>query len=211
MSSAAPSTLPTVVTTADGAPLKTSLARAMRRNKLRALGLVAPLFLFLIITFVFPIGNMLFRSVENKVVSEVLHRTTPLLASWDATSGELPNEAVFAALVADVREGREARTIGKVGVRLNYEMSGMSSLFRKTARRAKRVNEGPYQAALIKIDKKWGVTDTWRIMQRESRRLTNSYYLAALDMHLSTSGKIERQSEERQIYVQLFGRTYASV
>ena len=207
MSSAAPSTLPTVVTTADGAPLKTSLARAMRRNKLRALGLVAPLFLFLIITFVFPIGNMLFRSVENKVVSEVLHRTTPLLASWDATSGELPNEAVFAALVADVREGREARTIGKVGVRLNYEMSGMSSLFRKTARRAKRINEGPYQAALIKIDKKWGVTDTWRIMQRESRRLTNSYYLAALDMHLSTSGKIERQSEERQIYVQLFGRT----
>ena len=36
----------TTLTTADGVELKTSLRRALRRDKLRALLLVAPLFLF---------------------------------------------------------------------------------------------------------------------------------------------------------------------
>ena len=100
------------MTTADGTPRKVSLARAMRRNKLKALGLVAPLFVFLLVTFLLPIGDMLFRSVENDIVGQVLSRTTPLLKNWDATSGTLPSEAVFAAMVADVKAGREARTIG---------------------------------------------------------------------------------------------------
>lgn len=195
------------MTTADGTPLKVSLARAMRRNKLKALGLVAPLFVFLLVTFLLPIGDMLFRSVENDIVGQVLSRTTPLLKDWDATSGTLPSEAVFAAMVADVKAGREARTIGKVGVRLNYERSGMSSLFRKTSRKARRIKEAPFKPALIKMDKKWGQIATWRVIQREGRRYTPSYYLAALDMRIATDGSVERQSEERQIYVQLFGRT----
>lgn len=207
MSATAPSSKREVMTTADGIPLKVSLARAMRRNKLKAVGLVAPLFLFLLITFLFPIGDMLFRSVENDIVGQVLKRTTPLLKHWDATSGELPGEDVFAAMVADVKEGREARTIGRVGVRLNYERSGMSSLFRKTSRKVRRLKEGPYKSALIKLDKKWGQIDVWRVIQREGRRFTPSYYLAALDLRIAVDGSVERQSEERQIYVQLFGRT----
>ena len=37
--------------TADGTPLQVSLARVLRRQKLRALLLVAPLFIFIFITF----------------------------------------------------------------------------------------------------------------------------------------------------------------
>ena len=195
------------MTTADGIPLRVSLARAMRRNKLKALGLVAPLFFFLLVTFLLPIGDMLFRSVKNDIVGLVLHRTIPLLQEWDAPSGALPNDRVFAAMVADEKEGRESRTIGKVGVRLNYERAGMSSLFRKTSRKARRIKSSPYKPALIKIDKKWGQVDTWRIIQREGKHLTPSYYLAAVDMRLATDGSVEMQREERQIYVQLFGRT----
>ena len=52
---------------ADGTPLKKSLSRALRRQKIRALTLIAPLLLFILITFIFPIAQMLFRSVENQL------------------------------------------------------------------------------------------------------------------------------------------------
>ena len=197
---------PAPLTTADGTPLKVSFDRALRRSRLRALGLVLPLFVFLLITFLVPIGDMLFRSVENQLVGRVLHRTVPKLAEWDPVSGELPDEATFAALAADFREGRENRTIGRVGVRLNYDLGGMSSLFRKTGRRAKRIT-GPYREAMIKLDKRWGDPDVWRLIQRESGAYTASYYLAAVDMRFTADGSIARQDEERQIYLRLFGRT----
>ena len=51
------------ILSSDGLPLEVSLKKAERKNKLKAVMLVGPLFLFLIITYVFPIGDMLFRSV----------------------------------------------------------------------------------------------------------------------------------------------------
>ena len=191
---------------ADGTPLKTSLARALRRNKLRALLLVAPLFLFILFTFFIPIADMLWRSVENQLVGDVLSRTVAALQSWDETGTEIPDEAVFEALVEDLRAGRENREGGKVGLRLNYEKSGVSSLFRKTARRANRI-EAPYKEALLKIDKDWGDVTVWRLIKRESDPLTASYYAAALDMTYDDEGNIVAKPEERQIYLKLFWRT----
>jgi putative spermidine/putrescine transport system permease protein len=57
---------------ADGTPLAASLSRSLRRQKLRALLLIAPLLLFILVTFVFPIGDMLFRSVQNHIVEDTL-------------------------------------------------------------------------------------------------------------------------------------------
>ncbi|HUU73548.1 MAG TPA: ABC transporter permease [Burkholderiales bacterium] len=207
MQTAATQVPPQPLTTADGTPLKASLAFAERRNRRRALLLVAPLFLFILVFFLIPIGDMLFRSVENRIVGEVLHRTVPLLAAWDETSGELPPEEVFRALVDDFKEGREARTIVKVGRRMNYEKSGMTSLFRGTARKAARLEAGPYKQALVKINKKWGDIKTWKLLKRESAPLTLSYYLASVDFRFDDSGNVARQPEDKQIYVQLFVRT----
>ena len=198
---------PELMTTADGTPLKVSIARAMRRNKIRAMLLVAPLFLFILITFLIPLFDMTFRSVENSLVSRVLNRSVPLLAQWDETKGELPSEAIFKAMVEDLVEGRETREIGKVGTRLNYEASGMSSLFRSSGRKAKKIKEAPYKDALIKVHKKWGDVDTWRLIKREGGKFTPTYYLAAIDMKLGLDGGVEAQPDERQIYVTLFIRT----
>ncbi len=200
-------TTPEVMTTADGTPLKVSLHRALRRSKIRAILLVAPLFLFVTVTFLIPIIDMTFRSVENGLVERVLHRTVPLLAQWDESSGELPSEEVFAAMVADIAEGRETRKIGRVGTRLNYEKGGMSSLFRKSGRKAKKIKEPPFKDALIKVDKRWGDISNWQLIKRESRAFTPSYYLAAVDMRTGVDGGIEAQPENRQIYVNLFIRT----
>jgi putative spermidine/putrescine transport system permease protein len=71
---------PEVLTTVDGVPLKTSLNRALRKKKINSLLLVAPLFLFILLTFLVPITDMLFRAVDNKIVSELIPRTVPLLS-----------------------------------------------------------------------------------------------------------------------------------
>lgn len=193
--------------TADGTPLKTSLARALRRQKLRAVMLVAPLLIFILVSFIIPIVDMLFRSVENSMVSEILPRSTALLADWDADSGELPSEEVFAAMVADLKEGRKNRTITRVGQRLNYEESGMSSLFRSSGRKARRIDEGPYKEALIKINKDWGDVDTWRVIKQFSPEYTPGYFLAAVDAERKPDGGIAMQPEDERIYLALFGRT----
>ncbi|SIS55040.1 putative spermidine/putrescine transport system permease protein [Roseivivax lentus] len=119
---------------ADGTPLKKSLARSLRIQKARALMLVAPLLIFVLVTFIAPIGDMLFRSVENQIVSETLPRTTARIDQWDATSGDAPDEQMFEALFYDlfIAEARKEHT--RLGTRLNYEQTGMSSLFRRSGR-----------------------------------------------------------------------------
>jgi len=192
--------------TSDGVPLRVSLARARRRNRNRALLLVLPLFLFILVTFFIPIASMLFRSVENQVVGEMLHRTVPLLQQWNERGDQLPGEEVFAALAEDFIEARENNTAGAVGRRMNYEESGFSSLFRVTNRKTKNLAP-PYQESFIKIHDDWGKVDTWRILKRESRDYTLSYYLAAVDAGYSPTGSIVRNDENNRIYMQLFGRT----
>ena len=192
--------------TADGIPLKTSLARAQRRGKLKAVGLVVPLFVFILITFFVPILDMLYRSVENQLVGEVMHRTAPLLQNWDEQSGELPGEEVFAALAEDFVEAKETKTGGRVGRRLNYEKPGFSGLFRKTTRRAEKL-EAPYKEAFIAVDKKWGNVENWKVFKRESTAYTISYYLAAMDMGYGDAGDITLNNPEQRIYLKLFWRT----
>ena len=64
-----------VIRAADGTPLRIKLRRAERMRTIRALGMIMPLFLFLIVSFIVPIAAMLFISVQNPEVGEVLPRT----------------------------------------------------------------------------------------------------------------------------------------
>ena len=198
----------TPITTVDGTPLKISLARALRRDKMKSLLLIAPLFVFISLSFLIPIGDMLWRGVEDPIVSKYLPLTANELEQWDATSGELPDEGVFEALVQDIKAGAEERLITRVGKRLNYELPGMSSLFRKSQRRIPRLeDEGPYKEAVIKIDKKWGNIETWQLIKTFSPTLTGGYFFAALDLQVTPSGDVEFQDEKKRIYIKLFWRT----
>ena len=117
-----------LVLSADGQPLRASLNRALRRQKLRALMLIAPLLLFVMISFVAPIGDMLFRSVENQMVAETLPRTLVALQEWNGA--DVPQEPVYAALYTDLVVAEEFKAHTRLGTRLNYEYGGASSLFR---------------------------------------------------------------------------------
>ena len=162
-----------ILTTQDGVPLKTSIARALRREKLRALMLIAPLLLFILLTFAMPIVDMLFRSVENAIVSETLPRTVKALKGWDELSGELPGEPVFAALHEDLVPAVEAKSHTRLGSRLNYEKSGMSSMFRSSGRKVSQMTDGDYKAQFIEANNGWGEIETWQIIKRFSGNLTD--------------------------------------
>ncbi|MEO3429105.1 ABC transporter permease [Pelagibius sp. CAU 1746] len=192
--------------TADGMPLKVSIARAMRRNKLMALALIAPLFFFILFSFLIPIFDMSLRSIDNSVIPDVLPKTVAALAEWDGE--DLPPEDAFAALAADMKAGRESRDIGKVATRLNYELSGMRGTVMGSARKIAKVEEGPYKEAMIKADKDWSDPAVWQLLKRLSSPYTMGYYLNAIDMRFSPDGAIEAQPDFRQIYIDLFLRTF---
>ncbi len=147
-----------LVLAADGRPLKRSLARALRAQKLRALALIAPLLIFIMITFIAPIADMLFRSVEDQIVSETLPRTVVALEDWDHTG--VPSEEVFAGLAYDFMEASERRNHTRLGGRLNYESSGISSLFRQTGRGIGDVGED-FAEQFIDLNPLWEEPATW--------------------------------------------------
>ncbi len=122
-----------VMRAADGTPLKVALARAQRREKIKALGLVAPLFGFILLSFVFPILVMLYNAVYDPDVAENLPTTVVALQDWDGK--DLPAEDVYAAFVADMKEAQKNKQVALVGKRLNYELSGIRSKVVATGRK----------------------------------------------------------------------------
>ena len=194
--------------TADGTPLKISLARAQRRSKIVAFMMVFPLLLFITIAFIGPIADMLMLSIDNTIVKEILPKSTETLQSWDEYSGELPDESVFAAIVADIKKAKATKQHTKIGSRFNYESSGFSSLFRKTGRKIKKIKNPPYKEELIKADKRWGEIYTWQVIKQNSSSYTGGYYLAASDYKREfSSGNIKSLESKDSIYLKLFFRT----
>ncbi|PIL15529.1 hypothetical protein P775_25465 [Puniceibacterium antarcticum] len=145
---------------AEGRPLKESLNRSLRLQKMRALMLIAPLLIFVLLTFIAPIADMLFRSVQNGIVSETLPRTTHRLADWDATTGDLPDEAVYEGLYYDLFIAAERKLHTRLGSRLNYEMTGMSSLFRQSGRSLDDIGD-VYFDQFKDLDPNWDEAMPW--------------------------------------------------
>ena len=205
----------TQLETADGRPLKAALASAERAARHRAFFLVLPLLLFIVVTFIFPIGQMLMRSVSDpRFIEHVDLGTgdvTPImvdLRQWfdDNPHGTEPDEAAFAALASDLAQLREIRAQGNVGTRINYVYPGSRSMFTGGARRAGRL-EPPFKEALLDLDEDWADPALWQAMRSASNRFTMDFYLAAVDRERSPEGNVQRVDEERGIYLLLFQRT----
>ncbi len=194
---------------ADGTPLKKSLARSLRNQKMRALLLIAPLLVFVLISFVIPIISMLFRSVENDIVVNTIPLTVEALDSWSPDSGELPGEDVYSAFIQDMVVAIEAKKHTRLGSRLNYERTGMSSLFRRSGRAIKKLDpatDGPFKDTLIDIHDGWGKVEIWSVIKTHSGKFTNGYFLNAVDMQRTPEGA-QWQPDDRQILLKLFRRT----
>lgn len=189
----------------EGVPLRVALMRAQSRARRRAFLLVLPLLLFIVITFIIPISQMLQRSVHNDGFSQ----TSPHLAEWFAANpaGTEPDETAFAALAADLVLMNQNRLAGAAGTRINYLVPGSRSLFTAAARGAEGLKP-PYKAALLAEDSAWGDPLIWTAMREAASPWTSDFYLIGLDARRSADGGIERAAETNRVYLPLYLRTF---
>lgn len=195
------------LTAADGEPLKLKLARERRNKQLKAVALVAPLVVFLLLTFLIPIVTLLKRSVDNPEIVTYLPKTTAQIAGWDRKA--LPSEAVFQAMAQDLTVAREAKTVSEVAKRLNMDISGFRSLIQKTARKM------PLELAagesvrdrFIEIDERWGDPVHWHVIAKNAKPWTPYYLYSSLDLREDKSGSPVLAPEEERAFVNIFGRT----
>ena len=193
------------ILSSDGIPLAISLKKAERRNKIRAALLVAPLFLFILFVYVFPIGEMLFRSVDDRMISGMLPKTFKAMEKWDAK--DLPEEPVYAALYEDLSYLKETKTYGQIIARLNYEKSGFSSLIKKTVRKLNKFEEGNYKEQFIEVHKRWGQMEFMGALKNTAPAWSYAKYLKGVDLKFNQEREIIQVPEDRRIHKILWMRT----
>ncbi len=186
----------------------------MARAQLRALGLVAPLLIFVGVTFVAPLATMLVRSVHDPVVADALPETLALLDAWDGRGP--PPETVYAAAARELERAGTERTVGQVAGRLNRVESGLRSVVTGTARGLARASGQPEEPdaatardAMVALDSAWADPATWHAIRTTGDRFTSRHYLNAVDLQRLPDGSVTAQPEERRIYLRLFWRTLA--
>ncbi|GEO81246.1 ABC transporter permease [Pararhodospirillum oryzae] len=186
--------------------LKARLHRAERRRKLGAFALVAPLLLFLLVTFLVPIADMMRRAVHDPELSQVWPRVCGAIDTW-TDRAHLPGESVFAALAADIQESHKARTLATAARRLNYDAAGARSLVFGTAR-ALPSRASSWTETLIAIDERWANPEVWAAVARASGPLTSFFLLQAVDLERSPTGGLRAAPPDESIYVDVLTRTF---
>ena len=200
------------ILTTDGIPLKVSLKKTERKNKIRAFLLVFPLLLFIIVTFVVPIGDMLTRSIDDSQVNSVYGNTFEEYKKWDKEKDILPPEAVYKALFEDIGYGEKIQ-VGKSLTRMNYSKSGWKSLIKKTRREINKIIKSEkfpesYKDTLIEINEGWADPTFWYSMSQMLSESTPIYYWNAIDRTYDQDANIVRQPEERRMYVRTWIKTF---
>ena len=195
---------PETLKAADGTPLEKKLEQSLFRSRLRAFGLVSPLLVFLIFLFVLPIFMLLFQGVYDPRFTKLMPETSSILKTWDGVSE--PTEQMYESLVSDLIVAKKNKTIGKVGTRVNRELSGTRSLFTSSARKAEKL-EPPFKVSLVKFKKKWGNIETWQAMKVSSNLFTIGFIASSLDYKLNADGSLSLKDKERRIHIKLFLRT----
>jgi putative spermidine/putrescine transport system permease protein len=193
------------ILTTDGIPLEVSLKKAERKNKIKAFLLVAPLLLFLFITYIFPIGDMLTRSIDDREVTNWLPKTFKAMENWDGK--DLPDEEVFEAFYFDFTNLVDKKLEGKLSTQLNYEKNGFKSIIKKLRRASQKFEEGNYKEQIMAVHKRWADVEYWRAIKRRAPAYSYVKYLKGIDMYKNEDGKIVQVEEDRRIHKTLWLRT----
>ena len=196
------------ILTTDGIPLSVSLKKAERKNKIKAFLLVVPLLLFLIITYILPIGDMFMRSIDDKMVTNMLPKTFTAMEKWDGK--EMPPEEVFAGFYSDFKILVQNKEHGKLAQRLNKEKNGFNSIIKKLFRQVQRnkIDEGrSIKEQIMKVHKRWRDVEYWQAIKRTAPPYTTAKYLKGMDMYYGPDGNIMQVDEDRRIHRILWLRT----
>lgn len=178
---------------------------AISRNNLLAAGLIAPLFVVVVASFIVPLLVTLYTAIGNPELRQTLPLTTGALRDWNGDG--LPPEAAFAAVVAELAQAQEGQAIGQLSRRLNFEQTGLRTLLLKTAR-AKESLAAPYRESLVALDPRWGDPELWQLLKRNTGMLTPLFLLRSLDLTLTPAGSVAQAPKEEAVFLPLFARTF---
>ncbi|ATR21047.1 ABC transporter permease protein [Roseomonas mucosa] len=181
-----------------------------RRERLAAALLVAPLLLFLLGVFLLPIGAFLWRAVAETDVAPALPRTLAALRDWSGR--DLPGEAAFEALAADLRAARAADQaaggglIPRAAARLNAEIPGFRSTLPATARRLSSP-EAPARETILAASPDWSKPESWAAIRRTGGPVSDLNLLAALDLRRDAAGGIAAVPPDQAVFRGVLLRT----
>ena len=199
-------------TTIGSPALAQTLARVESRRRGVALALTLPLLLYLLATFLIPIGALLLRAVENPEVAGALSRTGGALSSWDRKTE--PPPAAFAALAADLGAITEGAQAGNLARRLNTEVAGARSLVMSTYRaaqsdfKAEPFTPEQLREKMLALDPRWAEPKFWNAIAKNASRWTPDYLLTSVDLKRGIAGGIERVADEQAVFGSILLRTF---
>ena len=167
--------------------------------------LVAPLFVLLLVSFGLPIAALLARAIYDPTMHDALPRTA---AALDASPGRgVPEDAVFAAFVADLLEAKRNDSLYSLAKDLNNLLPAARSHVLRTAR-GLSPDTRTTRGELAALDPFWGESDTWSAIRNGVRPFTTNYLLAAIDLHWTEDGDIGAVAPDQAIYRTIFARTF---
>jgi putative spermidine/putrescine transport system permease protein len=183
--------------------------KQLRRKKLTLFAFTLPLLCFVTLAFLAPIATMLYRSVYNPTVSELIPNTLEQMDAWKTIPGKMPPAEVLTAFSLELRSLSIDRRSGKLAEEINRVIPGSSSLLKSTARKIKRLSieeltDGQGQQ-LLAIHQKWNNPELWIGLKAQGNVWTERYYLTATDLTRNQAGEVE--SRDTQIYLQLYWRS----
>ncbi len=184
--------------------------QAIRREKNKALLLVLPLFFFLLVFFITPIGFMLYRSFYNPKVANLAPETIKILAQWQDIS-KPPNEETFKTMAYEIQRMQKQRLSGKFAEEVNRRQAQTGSVIKRTARKIKKVKLDEvqnYSNLLTSFHKKWNDPKIWTGIRAAGDKFTINYYANALDYKLKPNGEIVKQPENTRVYLPILKRTF---
>ena len=189
------------------ANLSQRLRKAERRGQLRAYALIAPLFIFVLLSFLLPLGTVLLYSFYDPVVPNGLPRTVRALADWNGPRDQIPPEPVYAALAQDLKEAVQAEKHGSIANRLNVEESGLRTVFMRAARRVSAQEDGPWGPFFEAADPGWALPGIWGTIRNLASPTHSLFYLSALDAKRNQDGSVGPQPEDQRIHITIYLRT----
>ncbi len=172
------------------------------KGHLSAIALVAPLFLFIAVFFLWPLGTMMSQAVSDTAVLRILPQTAKVAANWDPETP--PTAEMKEALAADLRAADDRQAVGDMTRRLNSAQPGFRTLMSRTTRALRKDDAPP----LSEIDERWDDPRFWQAITGALSPTTDRYLLAAVDLERDVSGNVVAMPEEASANRDIMIRTF---
>ena len=177
--------------------------KLLNSKKTRAYLLLAPLILFVVVFFLWPLLVMMKQSISDDAVSSVLKQTASVIHEWDEKSP--PTAAMQQAFIKDIQTEQDPQAIGNMIRKLNSEQAGFRTLLTKTST---KINGTPTVTDLVSIDARWSDPKYWLAINKLLSPVTDRYLLAAVDMNRDLQGNVQKMPASQSANLDIMLRTF---